>query len=112
MVIVKILVIVFFIGVVIFFVKFVNYYLFMFYGVSGLVKGVLLVFYVYIGFDVVLIVLEEVKNFKCNMLIGIVGLLVVVLILYVVMVVVLVGVVYYSKFNVGDFVVYVLVVIY
>ncbi|WP_421429855.1 amino acid permease [Lactiplantibacillus plantarum] len=112
MVIVKILVIVLFIGVAIFFVKPANYHPFMPHGVSGLVKGASLAFYAYIGFDAVSTASEEVKNPKRNMPIGIVGSLVVASILYVAMAAVLVGVVHYSKLNVGDPVAYALAVIH
>lgn len=111
MVIVKIAVIVLFIAVAIFFVKPANFHPFMPKGVHGLVKGASLAFYAYIGFDAVSTASEEVKNPKRDMPIGIIGSLIVASVLYVAMAAVLVGVVHYTKLNVGDPVAYALAVI-
>jgi len=112
MVVVKIMVIVLFIGVAIFFVKPANFHPFMPHGFHGLVKGASLAFYAYIGFDAVSTASEEVKNPKRDMPIGIIGSLIVASILYVAMAAVLVGVVHYTKLNVGDPVAYALAVIH
>ncbi|MFB9769828.1 amino acid permease [Lactiplantibacillus modestisalitolerans] len=111
MVIVKIAVIVLFIGVAIFFVRPANFHPFLPHGVHGLFKGASLAFYAYIGFDAVSTASEEVKNPKHDMPIGIIGSLIVASILYVAMAAVLVGVVHYTKLNVGDPVAYALGVI-
>lgn len=102
MVIVKILVILLFIGIAIFYVKPANYKPFLPFGAKGIVKGAAVAFYAYIGFDAVSTASEEVKNPKRNMPIGIISSLLVAAVLYVSLSAVLVGVVHYSKLNVAD----------
>ncbi len=102
MVIVKILVILLFIGIAIFYVKPANYNPFLPFGTSGIFKGAAVAFYAYIGFDAVSTASEEVKNPKRNMPIGIISSLLVAAVLYVSLSAVLVGVVHYTKLNVAD----------
>lgn len=63
MVIIKLVVVFLFIGVGVSYVKSENWMLFMLFGFLGVVIGVVIVFFVYIGFDVVVIVVEEVCKF-------------------------------------------------
>lgn len=107
MVIVKIAVILLFIGVGIFFIKTNNYVPFIpkgftdntgvhHYGFWGIVGGAATAFYAYIGFDAVSTASEEVKNPKRDMPIGIIGSLGVASVLYMALSAVLVGVVNYK----------------
>ncbi|MCH4123843.1 MAG: amino acid permease [Levilactobacillus sp.] len=102
MVIVKILVILLFIGIAIFYVKPANYNPFLPFGTSGIFKGAAVAFYAYIGFDAVSTASEEVKNPKRNMPIGIISSLLVAAVLYISLSAVLVGVVHYTKLGVAD----------
>lgn len=102
MVVVKILVILLFIGIAIFYVKPANYKPFLPFGTSGIFKGAAVAFYAYIGFDAVSTASEEVKNPKRNMPIGIISSLLVAAVLYISLSAVLVGVVHYTKLNVAD----------
>lgn len=61
MVFIKIVVVFIFIFVGFNYVKFENWMFFMLFGLDGVMVGVVIVFFVFIGFDVVLIVVEEVK---------------------------------------------------
>lgn len=102
MVIVKILVILLFIAIAIFYVKPSNYRPFLPFGTHGVFKGAAVAFYAYIGFDAVSTASEEVKNPKRNMPIGIISSLLVAAVLYISLSAVLVGVVHYTKLGVAD----------
>ncbi|HAT55093.1 MAG TPA: amino acid permease, partial [Lactobacillus sp.] len=102
MVVLKIAVILLFIGVAIFYVKPANYHPFMPFGVGGVFKGAALAFYAYVGFDAVSSAAEEVKRPQRDMPIGISMSLVIASILYITLATVLVGIVKYTKLNVAD----------
>ncbi|MGV0168929.1 amino acid permease [Furfurilactobacillus sp. WILCCON 0119] len=108
MVILKIAVIVLFIGVAVFYVKPANYHPFMPFGVGGVFKGAALAFYAYVGFDAVSSAAEEVKRPQRDMPIGISLSLLIASILYIALATVLVGVVKYTHLNVADPVAYAL----
>ncbi|CAH0418259.1 amino acid permease [Periweissella ghanensis] len=127
MVIVKIAVILLFIGVGAFFIKSGNFVPFIpkgftdaagvhHYGFAGIVAGAATAFYAYIGFDAVSTASEEVKNPKRDMPIGIIGSLGVASLLYMTLSAVLVGVVNYkdlaSPAHQGDPVAYALTLIH
>ncbi len=102
MVILKILIILMFIGVGFFFIKLANYHPFMPYKFSGVLKGATTVFFAFLGFDAVSSSAAEVKNPKKNMPIGILGTLLVAAILYMGVSAVLVGMVKYTKLDVAN----------
>lgn len=102
MVLVKIAVIVLFLIVGCFYVKPSNWTPFMPFGFKGVSIGASLVFFAYLGFDVVSASAAEVKDPKKNMPRGIIGTLVICTILYILVSVVLTGMVSYTKLNVGD----------
>lgn len=127
MVIVKIAVILLFIGVGAFFIKSGNFVPFIpkgftdasgvhHYGFAGIVAGAATAFYAYIGFDAVSTASEEVKNPKRDMPIGIIGSLGVASVLYMTLSAVLVGVVNYKDLanpaHQGDPVAYALTLIH
>jgi basic amino acid/polyamine antiporter, APA family len=72
------------------------------YGWSGVVRGAAVVFFAYIGFDVVSTTAQEAKNPKRDMPIGILGSLVVCTVLYLAVGFVLTGIVPYDQLNVAD----------
>lgn len=107
MVIIKITVILLFIGVGLFFIKTNNYLPFIpeaftdsagvqHYGIGGVIAGAATAFYAYIGFDAVSTASEEVKNPKRDMPIGIIASLGIASILYMALSAVLVGIVNYQ----------------
>ena len=100
-VIIKILIIFLFIIVGLFYVRPSNWSPFLPYGTQGL-KGASLVFYAYLGFDVVSASAAEVKNPKKNMPFGIIGTLIICTILYIAVAGVLTGMTSYTKLNVSD----------
>lgn len=102
MVAIKVLVIAIFIGVAVFYIKPTNYQPFLPYGGAGVLSGAALAFYAYIGFDAVSTASEEVINPQRNMPIGIIASLGIASLLYAAVAAVLVGVVHYTKLNVGD----------
>ncbi|MDN6761951.1 amino acid permease [Acidipropionibacterium jensenii] len=69
------------------------------FGVSGIVAGAALVFFAYIGFDVVATTAEEAKNPKRDVPMGILGSLVVCTILYIAISLVLIGMVPYNQLD-------------
>ncbi|ALN16046.1 amino acid permease [Acidipropionibacterium acidipropionici] len=69
------------------------------FGVSGIVAGAALVFFAYIGFDVVATTAEEAKNPKRDVPLGILGSLVVCTILYIAISLVLIGMVPYDQLD-------------
>ncbi|WP_137597749.1 APC family permease [Paucilactobacillus kaifaensis] len=108
MVILKILVIILFIVVGLFYIKPTNYHPFLPFGMKGVVSGAAVAFYAYIGFDAVSTASEEVKNPQKNVPIGIIGSLLIATALYIALSAVLVGIVKYTKLNVADPVAYAL----
>ncbi|MEK4627712.1 MAG: amino acid permease [Solibacillus sp.] len=102
MVTVKILVVLLFILVGMFYVKPENWTPFLPFGMGGVFTGAALVFFAYLGFDAVSSAAEEVKNPQRNMPIGIIGSLLICTILYVAVSLVLTGIVPYTQLNVAD----------
>jgi basic amino acid/polyamine antiporter, APA family len=102
MVFVKITVIVLFIAVGAFYVKYDNWQPLLPFGWDGVVTGAALVFFAYLGFDAVSSAAEEVKNPQKTMPIGIIGSLLICTTLYVAVSLVLTGMVSYTKLNVSD----------
>ena len=72
------------------------------YGWSGVVRGAAVVFFAYIGFDVVSTTAQEAKNPKRDLPIGILGSLAVCTVLYIAVGFVLTGIVPYDQLNVAD----------
>ncbi|MFD3449875.1 amino acid permease [Microbacteriaceae bacterium 4G12] len=102
MVIIKIAVVLLFIGVGVWYVKPSNWSPFMPFGFSGVATGAATVFFAYIGFDAVSTAAEEVKNPKRDMPIGIIASLGICTVLYIVVSLVLTGIVPYTKLNVKN----------
>ncbi len=72
------------------------------FGWSGVLRGAGVIFFAYIGFDAVSTAAQETRNPQRNVPIGILGSLLVATILYIVVSLVLTGVVKYSLLNVPD----------
>ncbi|MBZ5603793.1 MAG: amino acid permease [Acidobacteriia bacterium] len=108
-VVVKIAVVILFIGIGYFFVNYQNYHPFIppnrgkfgEFGWSGVVRGAGRIFFAYIGFDAVSTAAQETKNPKRDMPIGILGSLGVCTILYILYGFVLTGLVNYKDLNVA-----------
>jgi APA family basic amino acid/polyamine antiporter len=96
-VVLKIITLLFFIGVGVVFVKPANWHPFFPGGASGVWTGASLIFFAYIGFDAVSTAAEECKNPARDMPRGIIGSLIVCTILYVAAAVALTGMIPYSK---------------
>lgn len=109
-VVVKLIVILLFIGFGVFYIKADNLSPFIpentgafgQYGFSGILRGAGVIFFAYIGFDVVSTAAQEVKNPQRDMPIGILGSLTVVTILYIMVSFVLTGIVSYKELGVPD----------
>ncbi|HNQ08164.1 MAG TPA: amino acid permease [Tetrasphaera sp.] len=69
------------------------------YGVAGIMAGASLVFFAYIGFDVVATTAEEAKNPKRDLPIGIIASLIICTILYCAVAIVMTGMVSYDKLS-------------
>lgn len=69
------------------------------FGVTGIVTGAAIVFFSYVGFDIVATTAEETRNPQRNLPLGILGSLVIVTILYVVVTLVMTGIVPYTELN-------------
>ncbi|NHM31558.1 amino acid permease [Neobacillus terrae] len=102
MVIIKLAVVLLFIGVGVWYVKPGNWTPFMPFGFSGVTAGAATVFFAYIGFDAVSTAAEEVKNPQRNMPIGIIASLLVCTILYIIVSAILTGIVPYTELNVKN----------
>jgi basic amino acid/polyamine antiporter, APA family len=102
MVIVKVAVVLLFIGVGVWYVEPANWTPFMPFGFDGIAVGAATVFFAYIGFDAVSTAAEEVKNPQRNMPIGIIASLAVCTILYIVVSAILTGIVPYTELNVNN----------
>ena len=109
-VIIKLIVIVLFIGVGVFFIKFANWSPFLpdntghfgSFGWSGVLRGAGVIFFAYIGFDVVSTAAQEARNPQRDMPIGILGSLVVCTIIFILMTGVLTGIMKYTELAVPD----------
>ena len=108
MVFVKIAVVLTFIGVGLFYIKPANYRPYFPMSGFGVIKGAALVFFAYLGFDVIPSSAPEVKDPQKNIPISIMISLAVCAILYVILSAVLTGMVNYKELNLADPVVYAL----
>jgi APA family basic amino acid/polyamine antiporter len=77
-----------------------NYHPFMPFGFQGVVTGGAVIFFAYIGFDVVATLSQETKNPQRDVPLGIMGSLAICTVLYLAVAAVLVGVISYTKLNV------------
>lgn len=102
MVIIKLAVVLLFIGVGVWYVKPHNWSPFMPFGFSGVATGAATVFFAYIGFDAVSTAAEEVRNPQRNMPIGIISSLLICTVLYIVVSAILTGIVPYPKLDVKN----------
>lgn len=111
MVIVKLAVIVLFVGVGVFYVKPQNWHPFMPFGAKGVFAGAASVFFAFTGFDAVSTSAEEVKNPQKNLPIGIVLSLATCTVIYIIVCLVLTGMTSYTNLNVGDAMAYALTLV-
>jgi APA family basic amino acid/polyamine antiporter len=110
MVAVKLVVVVAFIALGVFFIKPANWHPFIppntgefgNFGMSGILRGSAVVFFAFIGFDAVSTAAQEAKKPQRDMPIGILGSLVICTILYILVAGVLTGLVPYGELNVPD----------
>jgi APA family basic amino acid/polyamine antiporter len=109
MVIIKVFVILLFIGIGFFFVNKANWHPFIptntgvgHFGWSGILRGSAVIFFAYIGFDAVSTAAQEAKNPQRDMPIGILGSLGISTVLYILVAIVLTGIVSYTFLNVPD----------
>jgi APA family basic amino acid/polyamine antiporter len=109
-VIIKLIVIVLFIGVGVFFIKFANWSPFLpdntgqfgSFGWSGVIRGAGVIFFAYIGFDAVSTAAQEARNPQRDMPIGILGSLAICTIVFILMTGVLTGIMKYTELAVPD----------
>jgi basic amino acid/polyamine antiporter, APA family len=109
-VIIKLTVLLVFIGVGFFYINRENWHPFIppnhgafgHFGWSGMLRGAGVIFFAYIGFDAVSTAAQETRDPQRNVPIGILGSLIVATVLYIVVALVLTGVVKYSLLNVPD----------
>ncbi|MDQ2773858.1 MAG: amino acid permease, partial [Acidobacteriota bacterium] len=107
-VILKVAVVIFFIGIGYFFINYRNYHPFLppntghfgAFGWSGILAGAGQIFFAYIGFDAVSTAAQEAKNPKRDMPIGIIGSLLICTVLYILYSLVLTGIVNYRELDV------------
>jgi basic amino acid/polyamine antiporter, APA family len=110
MVMIKVFVIILFIGIGYFFINKVNWHPFIppntgewgHFGWSGVLRGSAVIFFAYIGFDAVSTAAQEAKNPQRDMPIGILGSLGISTVLYILVAIVLTGIVSYTFLNVAD----------
>lgn len=110
MVIIKVFVIILFVGIGFMFVNKANWIPFIpentgewgHFGWSGILRGAGVIFFAYIGFDAVSTAAQEAKNPQKDMPIGILGSLGISTILYIAVAIVLTGIVSYGLLNVAD----------
>jgi basic amino acid/polyamine antiporter, APA family len=102
MVIIKVAVVLLFLGVGVWYVKPENWTPFMPFGFSGVAAGAATVFFAYIGFDAVSTAAEEVRNPQRDMPIGIIASLAVCTLLYIAVSLVLTGIVPYDQLGVKN----------
>lgn len=98
---VKLVAVLVFILVAVFYVKPANWHPFMPFGWNGVFQGAAIVFFAYIGFDAVSTAAEEVKNPQKDLPRGIIASLIVCTVLYIIVAALLTGVVSYTKLNVS-----------
>ncbi|HWQ89300.1 MAG TPA: amino acid permease [Desulfitobacteriaceae bacterium] len=108
MVFVKLLSVVIFILVAIFFIKPANWHPFIPFGWNGVFQGAAIVFFAYIGFDSVSTAAEEVKNPQKDLPRGIIASLIICSILYILVAALLTGIVSYTLLDVSAPVAYAL----
>ena len=109
-VIIKLIVIVLFVGVGVFFIKLANWSPFLpdntgqfgSFGWSGVVRGAGVIFFAYIGFDAVSTAAQEARNPQRDMPIGILGSLAICTIIFILMTGVLTGIMMYTNLSVPD----------
>ncbi len=102
MVLLKVLILLFFIGVGAFYVKPENWTPFMPNGLAGVWTGASLIFFAFIGFDAISTAAEECKNPGRDMPIGIIGSLVICTIIYIATAAVLTGIEPWHALGVAD----------
>lgn len=110
MVMIKVSVILLFIGIGFFFVNKANWHPFIppntgewgHFGWSGILRGSAVIFFAYIGFDAVSTAAQEAKNPQRDMPIGILGSLGISTVLYIAVAIILTGIVSYTFLNVAD----------
>jgi APA family basic amino acid/polyamine antiporter len=110
MVIIKVFVILLFIGIGFMFVNKANWHPFIpentgewgHFGWSGIFRGAAVIFFAYIGFDAVSTAAQEAKNPQRDMPIGILGSLGISTLLYILVAIVLTGIVSFTFLNVAD----------
>lgn len=110
MVMIKVFVIVLFVGIGIFFVNKANWHPFIppntgvwgYFGWSGILRGSAVIFFAYIGFDAVSTAAQEAKNPQRDMPIGILASLGISTVLYIAVAIILTGIVSYTFLNVAD----------
>jgi len=102
MVILKVLILLFFIGVGAFYVKPENWSPFMPNGFAGVWTGASLIFFAFIGFDAISTAAEECKNPGRDLPIGIIGSLIICTVIYIATAMVLTGVEHWSNLGVAD----------
>ncbi|AIG25398.1 amino acid permease [Brevibacillus laterosporus] len=111
MVLVKLLVILLFIAVGVFYVKPENWNPFLPYGVEGVFAGAAAVFFAFLGFDAVSTSAEECKNPQKALPVGIISSLVVCTILYVIVCLIMTGITSYKNLDVPEAMAYVLEIV-
>jgi len=102
MVILKVLILLLFVGVGAFFVRPENWHPFAPNGWKGISMGAALIFFAYIGFDAVTTTAEETRNPGRALPIGIIGSLIICTILYIAVTLVLTGMVPYTTLGTAD----------
>ncbi|MBI4915320.1 MAG: amino acid permease [Acidobacteria bacterium] len=102
MVIVKMVVILAFVGLTVWYIEPANWKPFMPFGFKGVMTAAAIVFLAYVGFDAVSTTAEEARNPQRDMPIGIMGSLVVATVLYIAVAAIMTGVVPYQKLGVAD----------
>lgn len=100
MVLIKLLAIVTFVGVSLFYVQPANWHPFMPFGWEGTMRGAALIFFAYIGFDAVSTAAEEARNPQRDLPIGIIASLAICTVIYIVVAGLLTGIVPYASLNV------------
>lgn len=99
---IKLVVVLIFIAVGVFYVQPANWTPFLPFGFSGVTAGAATVFFAYIGFDAVSTAAEEVKRPQRDLPIGIIASLAICTVLYIVVSLILTGIVPYNLLNVSD----------
>ncbi len=102
MVIIKLAVIILFIGVGMFYVKPTNWVPFAPAGFNGIVLSTFIIFYAYLGFDAISTAAEETKNPQKTLPIGIIGSLVICSVLYGLVAIVFTGIIPVSQYGQVD----------